>query len=246
MTEVPRSRVARYALAVATSVTSTLAALLLYDLFEPTPFLPFFAAVAISAWYGGLGPGLLATALGALAGAYLFFPPTFSLQVVSPLTLVRAGGFVLVASLITVLSARLRAAQARALALALAHEQAEQALLESKQLYGLLVENVRDYAIFMLDPDGRVRTWGAGAAAIFGYSDAEIVSQSGARLFTSEDIQRGVPEQELSIAATKCRAMDERWHVRKDGSRFWARVCMQRISKGLPSAFWTREFGAVW
>jgi PAS domain S-box-containing protein len=85
----------------------------------------------------------------------------------------------------------------------------------------LLMECVSDYAIFFLDPDGRVANWNAGAERIFGYSEAEIMGQPFARFFTPEDHQRGKPETELKTAAESGRANDDCWLVRKGGARLW-------------------------
>jgi PAS domain S-box-containing protein len=88
-------------------------------------------------------------------------------------------------------------------------------------LFRLLVENARDYAIFTMDVEGRVTSWNTGVERFFGYMEEEILSQNGDLLFTSEDRECGVPEQELHKAASEGRAEDERWHLRKNGTRFW-------------------------
>lgn len=89
-------------------------------------------------------------------------------------------------------------------------------------VYRKAIEDIRDYAIFVMDADGLVTNWNIGAEHILGYSEAEIVGKDAAKFFTIEDRSRNVPEKELGTAATTGRAEDERWHVRKDGSRFWA------------------------
>ena len=89
-----------------------------------------------------------------------------------------------------------------------------------EEQYRLLMENVKDYAIFLLDNQGRVVTWNTGAERILGYKEAEIVGQPFARIFTPEDVEQDQPELELRVAADKGRVEDERWHVRKDGTRF--------------------------
>jgi len=89
-------------------------------------------------------------------------------------------------------------------------------------IYGKAIEDIRDYAIFLVDADGIVTNWNAGAQHILGYSEEEIVGKDAAKFFTFEDRAKGVPQKELTIAATQGRAEDERWHTRKDGSRFWA------------------------
>ena len=95
-------------------------------------------------------------------------------------------------------------------------------LRASEERYRLLVESAEDYAIFMVDHDGRLADWNAGAERIFGYREEEIVGEPFSILFTPEDILSGAPERELREAEEEGRAVDERWHMRKDGSQFWA------------------------
>lgn len=97
----------------------------------------------------------------------------------------------------------------------------ESALRQSEERFRLLVEGVKDYAIYMLDPEGRVATWNAGAEHLKGYRDEEIIGQPFSIFFTPEDIQRGVPEEALKKAREEGSAGYEGWRVRKDGSRFW-------------------------
>jgi PAS domain S-box-containing protein len=99
----------------------------------------------------------------------------------------------------------------------------------SEERYRLLVESVEDYAIFMVDPNGRIADWNTGAERLFGYQEEEIVGEQSSLLFTPEDRRRGVPEEELRKAAAEGRAEHERWHVRKDGTRFWASGVMTPI-----------------
>lgn len=88
---------------------------------------------------------------------------------------------------------------------------------------------VKDYAIFMLDPHGRVSTWNAGAERIKGYKSDEILGEHFSRFYTQEDIELGKPDSELKVAAFEGRLEDEGWRVRKDGSRFWANVVITAI-----------------
>src|ERR1051326_5916524 len=92
----------------------------------------------------------------------------------------------------------------------------------TEDIYRKAIEEIRDYAIFLTDADGIVTTWNVGAQHILGYTEEEIVGKDGSKLFTVEDRGRLVPEKELATAAATGRAEDERWHVRRDGSRFWA------------------------
>ena len=92
----------------------------------------------------------------------------------------------------------------------------------TEDIYRKAIEDIRDYAIFMTDVDGIVTNWNVGAQHILGYTEQEIIGRDASKFFTIEDRARGVHEKELSTAAMLGRAEDERWHVRKDGSRFWA------------------------
>jgi PAS domain S-box-containing protein len=99
----------------------------------------------------------------------------------------------------------------------------------SDELFRLMVENVKEYAIFMLDVRGRVTSWNAGAERIKGYSAKEIIGQHFSRFYPSEDVQARKPERELQVAAAEGRWEDEGWRVRKDGSRFWASVVITAV-----------------
>lgn len=92
-----------------------------------------------------------------------------------------------------------------------------------------LVEQIRDHAIFMIDPDGRNRTWNEGVHRLLGYTESEFLGLHASELFTPEDRAAGIPERELAFAAEYGSASDERWLVRKDGSRFWASGMTTRI-----------------
>src|SRR6266851_3274905 len=112
-------------------------------------------------------------------------------------------------------------------------DMAVQELPESEERFHLLMESVTDYAIFMLDTEGRVTCWNAGAERLLGYQEAEIIGQSCARFFTPEDIQSGVPDRELNRAREEGRASDDRWYVRNDGSRFWASGIVTPLRDGV-------------
>jgi PAS domain S-box-containing protein len=101
---------------------------------------------------------------------------------------------------------------------------AEVALLYREERTGLLIEGVQDYAIFLLDPQGTVVSWNAGAERIKGYKAEEVVGTNFSRFYPQEDIDQGRPEAELRIAAAEGRSETERWRVRKDGSRFWSNL----------------------
>lgn len=90
----------------------------------------------------------------------------------------------------------------------------------------LLTESFTDYAIFSIDVDGQIQSWNRGAEHLFGYSEDEIVGQPTAIIFTPEDREAGVPENEMMTARKLGRAADERWHLRKNGTRFFASGAM--------------------
>jgi hypothetical protein len=106
---------------------------------------------------------------------------------------------------------------------------AEEALRISEQNFRLLIEGVRDYAIYMLDPAGRVATWNAGAERIKGYVASEIVGQSFATFYPPEDVASRAPERHLEVAAATGRYEEEAWRVRRDGTRFWASVLITAL-----------------
>ena len=93
---------------------------------------------------------------------------------------------------------------------------------ESEERFRLLVEGVKDYAIFMLDPQGNVTTWNPGATRIKGYEQEEIIGEHFSIFYTDEDQERGHPEEVLSIAADEGSYEEEALRLRKDGSTFWA------------------------
>jgi len=107
--------------------------------------------------------------------------------------------------------------------------QAEKALLRSEERFRLLVEGVKDYAIFMLDPQGHVATWNAGAQRIKGYRAEEIVGEHFSVFYTDADIGRRYPDEELRIAAAEGSYEDEGLRVGKDGSTFWANVVITAL-----------------
>src|SRR5262245_55252839 len=100
---------------------------------------------------------------------------------------------------------------------------------QADQYYRLLVNSVRDYAIFMLDTDGIIKTWNTGAERVKGYTADEIIGQSHARFYTDEDRAAGRPRSLLHIARTMGRVEDENWRGRKDGTRFWADVVITAL-----------------
>ena len=106
---------------------------------------------------------------------------------------------------------------------------AEEDLRASEQRFRLLVQSVTDYAIYMLDPTGRVSSWNAGAERFKGYMADEIIGEHFSRFYTEEDREAGIPRTALETAKREGRFEAEGWRVRKDGSRFWASVIIDSI-----------------
>ena len=223
MRNVKRLLVSRYGIAVLAS----LLALLLRFLLKPflggeAPLLVFIMPVMLSAWYGGLRPGLLATVLSALVGSYFFLPPLFNVGVFRVADLIRLCIFLTEGVLISSLSETLRRSKQRTEAIAVS-------LQDSEERYRLLVEGVEDYAIFMLDAGGRIASWNTGAERIKGYKAPEILGKPYSIFFTPEDAESHKPEQILQIAVTQGHFAEEGWRRRKDGSLFWASIAITAL-----------------
>jgi PAS domain S-box-containing protein len=108
-------------------------------------------------------------------------------------------------------------------------KQIEEKLRQSEERARLMVESAKDYAIFMLDPAGRVATWNAGAERMKGYRADEIIGQHFSRFYPEDKIAEKFPDSELKEAAERGRFEDEGWRIRKDGSRFWANVIINAV-----------------
>jgi PAS domain S-box-containing protein len=107
--------------------------------------------------------------------------------------------------------------------------QAHEELLASERQFRLLINGVTDYALYMLDPNGIVISWNAGAERIKGYATSEIIGQHFSRFYTAADRAAGLPTRALHAAATQGQFESEGWRVRKDGSLFWANVVIDPI-----------------
>jgi PAS domain S-box-containing protein len=110
-----------------------------------------------------------------------------------------------------------------------AKREQERALFESEQRFRLLVGGVKDYAIYMLDREGRISNWNPGAELIKGYSGEEIVGEHFSRFYTEDDRTAGEPQRALETALRQGKYEREAWRVRKDGSLFWASVVVEPI-----------------
>ena len=109
---------------------------------------------------------------------------------------------------------------------------AEEEVRQSEERLRLLVQSVKDYAIFMLDPNGIVSTWNQGAERIKGYSAEEIIGMHFSVFYPPEGVAARRPEQEIETALTHGQFEEEGWRVRKDGTRFWANVVLTPVRSG--------------
>src|ERR687898_929611 len=108
-------------------------------------------------------------------------------------------------------------------------ESNQQELLHGEEIFRLLVEGVKDHAFFMLAPDGRVVSWNEGAERVQGYEVSEVVGEHFSVFYTEEDVDRGLPGEELRVAAIEGRFEEEGWRVRKDGTPFQADVVITAL-----------------
>jgi PAS domain S-box-containing protein len=120
-------------------------------------------------------------------------------------------------------------AEAHGEATPIAHTRLGATVEQGGRIYQLMVEAVRDYAIFMLDPNGYVASWNTGAQRIKGYSAAEIIGQHFSVFYPQEAVATGHPQRELEIAVAEGRFEEEGWRVKKDGGQFWANVVITAV-----------------
>jgi PAS domain S-box-containing protein len=103
---------------------------------------------------------------------------------------------------------------------------------ESEELLRLMIAGVRDFAVFATDAEGRILSWNPGVGYLLGYEESEWVGLHGSVIFTPEDRERGADVEEMETAAREGRALDERWHVRRDGTRFWSSGLLMALRDG--------------
>jgi PAS domain S-box-containing protein len=106
---------------------------------------------------------------------------------------------------------------------------AELVLRQNEERFRLLVEGVKDYAIFMLDPTGHIVSWNEGAKRLKGYHSSEIIGRHFSTFYTAEDLETKKPERELKIAVATGKYEEEGWRIRKDGSLFWANIVITAL-----------------
>ncbi len=189
----------------------------------------FLLSVAFVTYRWGIRQGVFALLLSLLSSAFFLMQPRFSLRVDDP----RDGAEVIVTfvvgSVILLSLHGLRRERERADALVAASREAQAALQASEEIFRLMVAGVQDYAIFMLDPEGHIVTWNAGAERIKGWRADEIIGKHFSVFYPPDDAQSGRPRQELETATAQGQYREEGWRVRKDGSRFIADVVLTAL-----------------
>src|SRR5215212_7483009 len=183
---------------------------------QDVPFLLLLGAVMVSAWYGGLGPGLLTMVLAGAATYYLLLRPQdlFASGAIPLLVFFVEG------TLVCLLTEALRTARRRAEASKVEAERGLEHLRGSEEHFRSLVEGMREHAIFTLDPQGLVANW--DAEGLTGYTANEVVGKHFSLFFAEDDVEQGWPQRRLELAEDEDRYREEVPLVRRDGSRFRA------------------------
>jgi PAS domain S-box-containing protein len=187
-----------------------------------SPFLILPVAVVLAAWAGGLGPSLLATAVCAVAADWFWLEPRFALLTGSPDEAVRLVLFGVEGVLIGLIATRPDGPRAGGEGRPPGPGAGQPWLAASERRHRRLLDGVRDFAVFLLDADGRVATWNAGAERVLGYPEAEALGRPYAAFAPAAGAGGGRPEDELRAAAERGRSEHTGWRERRDGSRFWA------------------------
>jgi PAS domain S-box-containing protein len=205
------------------------------------PFVSVLTAILVTAWFGGFRPALFALVLGGLAANYYLMLPYGELGLPTPVEQVGMLLYAITGLGIALLGGVMHRAQ-QALREANAQlelrvhertaelEQSKSSLEKSEQDFRLLVEGASNHAIFLLDTGGRVSTWNSGAEHIYGYPAEEIIGHHFGRFFPEEDLAAGMPEQTLARAELAGRYTEEAVRRRRDGTQFWARTTMTRVT----------------
>ena len=214
----------RFAIPVATVLLAFGIKLQLESLFHlETPYLVFFASIMISAWYGGFKTSLLATVLSTVLIFYFFLHPDHNSFIIHNIKeAIEISIFLIEGILISVLSQFAHNALRKS-------EIKNIELKRSREHYKLVVDAVKDYAIYTLDPDGYITSWNKGAKRIKGYKAKEIIGKHFSIFYPQERINKKDPWNVLEIAEEKGRFEDEGLRIKKDGSAFWADVVITSL-----------------
>jgi PAS domain S-box-containing protein len=179
------------------------------------PFVLYYLCVFAAAYLLGLWPGVYTVFLSAVVAMLLFFRPGFRLDTRTPGDYLFVLLYILTSLLIVALMEQFRQSLASRNVL-------EGNLRLSEDTFHEIFENAREDAIILLGNDGKIQAWNSGAENITGWREDEVVGKSGNILFTAEDLAKDVVKIETAEVLARGRATDNRWHVRKDSTRFWA------------------------
>jgi PAS domain S-box-containing protein len=187
-------------------------------------FITFYPAVMLTALVGGVWPGIIASLITVLVVDYKYIPPIGIFNAESPVEVISLVLFMSMGVFMSIIGGLYKRMPDHLRTLV---NERTRELQESEEKFRFLVENVQDYAIFMLDPQGHVTTWNSGAERLKGYSAGEIIGKHFSSFYPPEDNKEA--RHELTIAAKNGHCIDEGWRVRKDGSRFWASVTITAL-----------------
>lgn len=222
-TSSPGRQIRDYTLALGLVVVAAAVRWQIPGIFAGTPYLVFYPAVVAAAAFCGPAPAVLATVVAALTVDLAFTEPYWVFSFGDTTQNLRSLVFIVGGITMSLVSGMLRNARAREM-------QRIGELRESEvRFHSLLVEGAQDYAIVMLDPQGKVSTWNAGAQRIEGYSAQQIIGKDYARFFAPEDVTARKPAQMVELAIQRGQHAEEGWRVRSDGSRFWAGTTLTPI-----------------
>ncbi len=189
---------------------------------ENYPFLGFLAAIMLSAWYGGTIPGIISTILSVFITDYFWLIPKYQM-IFDNSNLTAVIIFVMEGLLISIWAQKMQKNKRLADMNFLVIMRQQQSLTQSQTKLNLLLEGVIDYALIMLDEEGKVISWNLGVQKLYFYEEEEILGDYFGCFFTPEDIKVCQPVEKLKIATEKGKFIAENWQIRKDGTKFFAR-----------------------
>ncbi|WP_324950500.1 PAS domain S-box protein [Oligoflexus sp.] len=200
------------------------------------PLIVLVLGIFISAWHGGWGPGLLATAVSLVLGVHLFIEPFGSLRTIELADRIRVAVFTMEGVTISYFCQQLIHARTVAedrrqqlQSALISMEQQKEELRRSEECFQVLINSAVDYAIFMLDPAGRIISWNKGGERIQGYERDQILGQHISIFYPEDARQAGFPDQLLKRALASGRVEEEGLRVRQDGSTFFANTIITPI-----------------